>query len=1107
MSVKDSELLDIKERTRAKTVFERNVIVTASAGTGKTRLLIDRLCVWILTNSENQIDEDKDNSHIEKAVVLTFTEKASAELKLRLGKKLEGIIFTLRNPENPNKEATEFLSLIGSKWKIPKERILKKCEDALSKLDRAQIGTIHSFASHILRKYSLESNISQNVEVDDGKKSFEVFDREWNKWISLELSENSPDKENWKFVLKRFDLPVISELAQELCNSKYEEYAENTETALFSKICAEKAKSAKKLADDKIAERGKALKNEIFLQNTAKVLEFFAGFFADKSSEIPKEIAELKISTMYDVKGWEEDEKSFANSIVKIATSLLSAEQETIIKCIELLTPFVKRFRAAFNREGFLSYDDILIKARNLLRDNKHVRTKLKADYRNVSIDEFQDTDPVQGEMLVFLCEESGSHAKKWNEVKLDSKGKLFVVGDPKQSIYRFRGADITAYQEFIDFIENQNALHCKLMVNFRSRDEILSSVNYVCKKVIQKENGIQPDYIDLNSPNNTPSVNEKSVDLVLVKDEEDDLNAREGREGQAHFVANWISQNVGKDKKFKFSDIAILIRNMTNLSIYLNALRNSNIPYIVEENRYFYDTPEITDFLNLLKVIDNPYDKISLVGVLRSPLGGASDREIYELAQLEKLNYLDDVPVQFKNAEALFKKLRELNALLGRVSLGELVDKIIGENFVLELFCIAYNGEQSVSNILKMKRIISALSGSVSLGEFIRNSQKYIDKKIKEGESLLADELISAVKILSVHKSKGLEFPVVILADVSAKRQPPRDSQSPRVVTNWKNKKLGISIGKISDYPSVFIDDMEQNHRLAEEARLFYVAITRAQKKLIMVGSVNGSKIEKTSMLNYLSQAGVIGYDFENIQNEDSLINVSFESFKAEDAFVKSLQKPKEELGKISPEIWKTHWKNREADVKTYETTKFVSPSGIGDYKETAKWEEDTSRDKAMLVGTIVHKTLQLHDFKKEFSKEEIEFCINRFVNEKFEFKRQEIFDDVKKILNAFYSSSEYRFIADSEILAREMPFFTLYGKDNSQIMRGIIDIAVKKDGKIYAIDYKTDFIVCSELTKHAETYKPQLNSYKSALGKLFKADKVVSKLVFLRIGKSVEL
>ena len=378
------------------------------------------------------------------------------------------------------------------------------------------------------------------------------------------------------------------------------------------------------------------------------------------------------------VQGWPSDDVAIAQELVRAAKGLVKVDGELTATLWRLLVPFAEDFRERFIREGHLSFDGLLVRARNLVRDQVRVRADLKRRYRTILIDEFQDTDPIQYEILLYLAEESGQTAMDWRQVRV-VPGKVFVVGDPKQSIYAFRRADIEAYLEVVErIIKAQNGVECRLTTNFRSNAAILDGVNGAFENLIQAQDGVQPPYIAIHpAPGRLtePSDIPKLLVRKIVADR--DVNAETARHLEGESLARWLKEQVlgkatilnthGEKVQAQPKDVAILLRKLTDIHDYLEPLRRQGIRYVVEGERHFYAAKEIIDAVNLLRAVENPHDRLALVGVLRSPLGGLTDQQIYELHRQNLLDCRAAAKLAGKNFPPTLAQLYDALGALAR--------------------------------------------------------------------------------------------------------------------------------------------------------------------------------------------------------------------------------------------------------------------------------------------------------------------------------------------------------------------------------------------------------------------------------------------------------
>lgn len=1085
---------DIIDRDTARFTFDGNIIVKAGAGTGKTTLLIDRLCYLILGKKAGN-----ENFSVENILALTFTRKAAAEIKARLAYKLATIIKMVTGGRNEDKNISSIVENLKTKFGQKPQNIAQNANKALFLLDRSQIGTtIHGFASSVLKSFALDAGVDPSFEEDEGRKFDEIFRREFARWLETELDDNCPHKEKWKFVLKNIELEDIKIFTRKLCGSKLENRKmENPADFLHS--YKEKLAEIKKL-NEKYLQITKSKKTKNSLISTEESLACLVK--AIENNDFQKMVLPDIPFPAGLISGWSREDFNKAKSLFKFARNANVFNQKIVSDVFSLVKPFVNIFTSVYDREGFVSFDGLLIKARNLVRDNRHARDRLKEKYQYILIDEFQDTDPLQGEIIIFLAEKSGDFASDWQNVKL-SQGKLFIVGDDKQSIYRFRGADIRAYDKFTALLEHQKAVKCFLQTNFRSHQSLTETVNFLVSKVMKKSDK-QCTYVPIFAERKTQIAN--GAELVLT-DTSQNAKADDFRTLQASFIADWIRCNVGKPlfegaENLRFRDIAVLFRSMNGLNIYLEALKQKKINYSVEEDRYFYFAQEIVDLVNLLKVLINPQDKISLVGVLRSALGGFTDSEIYKFQKSGLLDYKTNRLSDFENLKKFYFKLSKLNNILGRTRKSDFMNILLKEMHVFEILSAAYNGEQTIANIFKFISVINGLDRlSFEKLEQLLNPSPDFASSAREGESSLVDETLDAVNIMTVHKAKGLEFSVVIVADINCESKPLYVKNE--FIYDWYGNKTGFGISNFKDIALNILREDEAKHSLAEEVRVFYVALTRAKDKFILVG--NKKPPRNNTIAGYINKS--LAFENTTLGSCDFALKVTLYEGKK----TNYLPYKKNKNLVSDAKKWSLSRNEKISEFKKfYRQEIFTSPTLLRE-KTSYEFSKDNdlhSREGAIL-GTLCHKILEFHDFKGKFDLGEIKTTLYPLIAD---YEGELDFDGLSKkayeILTNFTSSKSYELIASSHIMARELPFDYVYRKNGDTfVMRGIIDLLTKNDGKLYVMDYKSEFILPGEEVLCSQKFTHQCEIYRKFISKSFPNLPIYSKVIFLVTGKSVEV
>ncbi|MBI2359347.1 MAG: UvrD-helicase domain-containing protein, partial [Deltaproteobacteria bacterium] len=771
-------LPDASARERAALTFDRNVVVTAGAGTGKTRLLVDRLAHLLMRDPETKLTQ---------IVALTFTNKAANEMKLRLRERLESYIAARldRAPASAKEEQShrEIRALMERHY-LSKERLDRRALEALRQIERSEIGTIHSFAATLLRLYPMESGVDPQFLEDDGTRFETLFSELWNLWLDEELSDQGARQDDWKRVLRKFALEEMKGLALSLCSETVD--LQRLRALARGETIAEPILAWLKLLEHKAAlllqRHTENRSSEKLVRASHAILRSFLEEACLAEGRL-KEERELLLSgknISANLKGWNDDDVEEAQEVRRVAKGLCEVD-DSLSRCLcDLLIPFAESLREAFSRQGFVSFDGLLVRARNLVRDQPAVREELKRRFKALLIDEFQDTDPIQYEILLYLAEEIGEHASDWKEVKL-TPGKIFVVGDPKQSIYAFRRADIEAYLEVVEkIIKTQGGIECRLTTNFRSHRQILDVVNGVFERLIQPRQGLQPPYVAIQPDPSTARENGgetplpfRKVTLRKIQGESEQLDADLARRLEAESLARWLDEEVlgrarivDKERGTRVvqpKDVAILLRKLTDVHHYLEPLRRRGLRYVVEGERHFYAVQEIIDAINLLRAIENPNDRLALVGVLRSPLGGLKDAEIYELHRRRLVDYRA-APRSREAKKRPFSDVKELYEILCRLHketrilpVGEAIAHVFDGVPITLLAASSFHGEQAVANLEKLRYQAELMAGEglSTLKEVIARLGSRVLETTEEAESALAEETLDAVRILSIHKSK----------------------------------------------------------------------------------------------------------------------------------------------------------------------------------------------------------------------------------------------------------------------------------------------------------------------------------------------------------------
>ncbi len=1068
-----------EDRTRVQTQLGRNQVVEAGAGTGKTTLLIDRLCLCVLAQG----------TQVEKLVALTFTEKAAAEIKTRFIFKLQQLVQAIRTGAEDRT-----LQLLRTHFSVPDSELTARAEQALLRLDRAAIGTIHSFCAEILKMFPLEARLSPNAQIDSGAKATQIFEEHWSRFLDSELGLEAPRVAQWKQVLAEISLSDLEIFAQELCAVTPVSYDYYSHSRLLCAQCSEKIDRLSTLYTFYVKEGKKPRNIEKALAWACASLKRTVCFLQGNP---PLPAPEGECPTPSACKDWNVADFEEAKGLIDFAQKVTPEYQQIFLTAYNLLNPLAQTIRAAQEEKGVLGFDALIIKTRNLLQQNLYVRRVLKEKFDVLFIDEFQDTDPVQGELLLFLAEEKSGTATRWQDVRLQP-GKLFVVGDPKQSIYRFRGADITAYELFTDLILKQGGEKHFLQTNFRSEHEIIETANQICTRAMVQQSAFQPAYVPIFT--DKPARGQAVDWLFITPPTQGKPGADDFRHNQAEQLARWIVQNVGaltlKDgRKLAYRDIALLTRVGTTSRIYTDALRRYGIPFNTDTDKDFFRKQEINDLILLLRVVADPQDKIALAGVLRSPFGGLTDEKLYQLVKSGGLT----LSALFTNplTQEVATHLQEFCQLAGRVSLRELVNRILTETFLPETCAAAYDGERTLAYLQQVAALAAQYEEQHggNLSGFVTDLQT----RLAENPDLLAlppaDESADAVSILTVHKSKGLEFPVVLLADLPRKESAGA-VRPPQHLFSWQYNMYGLRVGKICDVNLAFLEDEQKKHSRCEEIRILYVALTRAKEKLILVA--DGRTGAEKSALPFAS-AGLWpdGKAPQVISPDQGLqIPVSYAPYMEPREFLYREQpaKPAAQTGTNDWAAWhQTYYARKDAYDTLVATTQKQAPSELSG--NLLSHEQQRGAE----LGTLCHRALE---FLLTTPGLTVENACTQAAQQTGAPTRA---GEAVQLLESFVNSALFKEMETCKLVACEMPF-TVFLPDGST-QNGIMDAVFETPHGIWVVDYKTDRVKPGEETALFEQkYRAQLAQYRAAAEQIFAGQPVRVSAVFIRTFAAVE-
>ena len=1125
------QIPDHAAREAAATTFDRNVVVIAGAGTGKTTLLVNRL-LYLLMRRSDPLD-------LSRIVALTFTNKAATEMKVRLRERLRA----LANLEGGDHPAIGggMVSIADLRMRFgwTTDEIVDRAVAALRDIEKAQIGTLHSFAAHLLRLYPIEAGVSPTFQTDeDGSRFEEHFTAEWDLWLDHQLGPTGPDHTQWRVLLAVFSLDDVRQLAHSLHSELIDLdglRAQTTENRLHQTLrnwFVDRKAQAERLLERYDSQKRR--KVELMLAAIADLFGILLTQGLKGIDVFPAASCELLVKDLGKAPaGWMENDFEAAESLQRIAERLLKVDHEVLGQLLDVLTPFVLAVRKSFLDTGWLTFDGLVGKARSLLRDYPMIREQLKRDYRALLVDEFQDTDPVQYEIVLYLAERPGEQSASWRDTELES-GKLFIVGDPKQSIYAFRRADIEAFDHVVERLERGGALRCELATNFRSHAQVLELVNGVFNRLLVAEPSVQPPNVPLIvQPNRSTQFRNPGVELRLVRaEEENDLDAAAATRVEAEHIATMLSRLlnpnpneagstvIGPDTRVRPGHIALLFRKFTQAEEYLEALRRHDIQYVIDGEKHFYRRQEVIDLVNILRCIENPDDRIALVGLLRSPVGGLPDSALVSLQEAQALDYREVGPLaawaspHAQPLRRLYAGLTKLYEQAPRCPLPEVVDMIFEQLPLLELAAASIHGEQAVANLLKVRQMAMDLADrpALTLNRFVELMLERLTEQPDEAESALSEDTFDAVRVLTIHKAKGLEFPVVILAGLHHGDGASRGPARPQIWHDWSTGMQGLDFGGLCTAGAVLAAEKARIRERAEGRRLFYVGMTRARESLVLSGALPNRRV-RGALLDLLEQAAGSALDGDR-QGDLSVGGAGLKRtiLKGEDRPpARTRQQPTALENHAVDQAYFDRWAQRDRVWEEHRATSLiVSPSefiGTAGAVESSAVRPARRRDaiSGKAIGTLVHRVLQYWDFRADAELQVAAITgASLALDEPETAARQAIVDEVQGLLQTFVQSPAYDRLRQATVIEREVPFLIPWNAGR-QILEGAIDLLYRFDGQLWIADYKTDMIPLDQVEARADLYREQARLYREAVTQSLREPVAGFEFVFLRLGVTV--
>ena len=1075
-----------------------DIAVTAGAGTGKTRTLVARYLSLLA-----------DGMPMRSIIAITFTKKAAREMRNRIREEIRSYL------EKIDQEMQDF-----DFW-----------SEIYQNLDAARISTIHSLAADIIRQHPAELNIDPKFDlIDEGQAA-----RLKAQAVEFALGMAAQNDQTAQLFIELGDWKLRRMLGEML--GKYLDLQDallTTGQDLWSIWEPILIRPIKNFIEHPLVESG--------LDGLLSVVEGDIMRQAEKAGDLLVDDLRIvvecwkRISAARDGGDWigvsghlgllrihlkqkgrkdnwaPADPRAIIKQIQPIYDDLIPADNlnlrvdqklsnQIIPALITVFGYAVDNYKRAKDLIHGLDFDDLEEKAVHLLQDHPEVTEYWQRQVQALLVDEYQDTNHRQRDLVNLLN---------------GGKNKLFIVGDGKQSIYRFRGADVAVFRQEQQRIAKDGKSY-ELSTSYRAHPVLLENLNYLLEPVLGLDENIPylEPFVGLKAGRDIPKWDIESpyIELHLAAG----TKANGAMSIAADALAGRISQLVRSAEKtstisnqpLSFGDIAVLCRAASSFSAYEIAFEKAGIPYLTIAGQGFYYRPEIRDLLNMLQALLDPFDDLALVGLLRSPIGGLSDAdllalrdyqsrsEIADLLSAARIFKFDEFPEKTFQLGQFLNLYDDLLTLKGRTSVADILGEFINRTGYLA----AYAGlglERCIQNIRKLVNDAQG-SGLVSISDFLEVITELRSVSVREGEAQLISE--GSVQIMTVHQAKGLEFPVVVLGDATKK------GRSGGIITldndfglvfPYQEDQLEITqehIMEMNSFASFAYHLSQEQEKLRDEAesdRLLYVAATRAEELLIISGVLGN--LTKDQIVGNLSgwlgkMADVLGLTGLNIPLQidgDEIHRLILKNNELEASLVVYEQGVKFDILKplieLDPRDPPGDWESIQFDIrpifdiKKHPIKRIVPPAGR---RKAPAW----------MVGQVVHRALELWKFPSGGEMEFLEWVEAELkklglVTEK---EIQDGYRRITAILERFCDHDLFQRMTEAEILKHEIPY-SILGREQS-FQSGIIDAMFKEGESWFLVEFKTDEIRDKkrfEWIWDQEDYQEQVEGYLDAAEKI---------------------
>jgi ATP-dependent helicase/nuclease subunit A len=868
-------LVDQRARDQIANALDDTLVVEAAAGTGKTTELVKRILRVLATG----------RARVEEIVAVTFTEKAAGELKLRLREALER-----------ERAATTDAQ--------PRERL----DGALGSLEEAHVNTIHGFCAELLRERPVEAGVDPLFRVLTETQSDRLFEEAFGGWLQAQLAD---PPEGVRRALRRSapfsfsgarprdDGPIdrLQRAAREL--SEWRDFPAPWTRRVFDRKGQIDRLVTELHALAALIERPSYVNDSLYLDTAAarhlsqeiQLQQEGTGHAATEADDDGLEARLVDLSRDRNFSrvrhgrgpGYRQGvtRAAVVSALEAFRASLdgfrLDADADLAAALQQELSGAAHRYEDLKARAGALDFLDLLLKARDLVKGNETVRRGFQSRFTHIFVDEFQDTDPLQAEILLLMAADDPSETD-WRVAK-PVPGRLFIVGDPKQSIYRFRRADVGIYREVCERLVQRGAVSVKLTASFRSVPQIQSCINAAFAPVMTGDPlTLQADYVPL-SPYRADATRQPAIVALPVPAPYGTRNIAANSieksipDAVGAFIdwllnkSGWKVTERGGDEPVAVAakHVCLLFRRFLSFGEdmtqpYVRALEARGVHHVLVGGKTFHEREEVETIRAALAAIEWPDDELSVFATLRGALFAIGDEELLEwklasrqdgFGALHPFRIPQSIPPHLSPIAQSLQVLQQLHRRRNYVPVAETIQDLLNASRAHVGLVLRAGGEQALANVLHVSELARQYeaAGGISFRGFV-DELRIAAETAQASEAPILEEGSDGVRIMTVHKAKGLEFPVVILAD-------PTCRLSPAEASRWLEREQGMCAQKLAGWSPIDLvlhGEEERAREQAEAQRLTYVAATRARDLLVV--STIGDGAYEGSWLDPLTPA-----------------------------------------------------------------------------------------------------------------------------------------------------------------------------------------------------------------------------------------------------------